>query len=522
MITGVTTLSQNVTVTIDTVFPLTDFSIFNLANDTNRNANSFLLNATVEDIHMANITFRIQNLTAVTGNTSSTVNSSTYTITDMTTTSWAENMSGLEDGNYTMNFTLTDKANNANTSIQRSFVLDTTLPLVNWTVDSADNNRYDSTGKSILLNVTITEANIANITFAIRNTTGVVGNLSPTNNFSVLTSFSNGAQAWNMSQLGEGNYSVNVTITDRANNRNFTNDRTVALGAVGPDTTLTISKTTDVIATTTVTLGCTASDKYDSAPTVALKVTKPGSSATTVANGQTTSFSYSDTETLGTYTVTCEASDFLGYGGSSTGALAVVSGDTGDSSSSSGGGSSSGASQAPEVEEEEAGEEEAEEAEEEEEVVEEVVAIEETSTWEESGVVSYDDIAEGATYSFSFVSETVEGEQEEEEHSIMVDEVNEDEGYVVFTVESEAQQVQVDVGGSADVDLDADGTDDLRITLHAITDGAADATFEQIGEWIEPAEEEVVEEVSSNSTWVGVLIALLVIFVLVFWWSRRK
>ncbi|HLC22543.1 MAG TPA: hypothetical protein VJJ79_02110, partial [Candidatus Nanoarchaeia archaeon] len=102
-------------------------------------------------------------------------------------------------------------------------------------------------------------------------------------------------------------------------------------------------------------------------------------------------------------------------------------------------------------------------------------------------------------------------------HSIEVKELNEADGLAVFIVQSDAQEVQVAVGESKEVDLNGDYVSDLLITLNGISDGVADVSFAKAGTW-----KEVPAQAAVSYTWLWVILALVVVALVVYWSMRRK
>src|SRR3989344_4276772 len=90
---------------------------------------------------------------------------------------------------------------------------------------------------------------------------------------------------------------------------------------------------------------------------------------------------------------------------------------------------------------------------------------------------------------------------------------------------STSKTLTLTTGETKEVDLTADGTNDLAITLRAITDGKADLVFKSLEVAAPPAEGEAPgvvtgEEAGPSYTWLWV--ALVVVVVLVLLWLGRK
>ena len=113
-----------------------------------------------------------------------------------------------------------------------------------------------------------------------------------------------------------------------------------------------------------------------------------------------------------------------------------------------------------------------------------------------------------------------------EDHTMTVDQIGDDS--VTLMVASEPFAVTVPVGETKNVDVTADGVDDLQVTLHMIYKKKADLTFillegtappattpEPVEEQVAPQEQAPLEEGRQRSPW-GLLILLLVIVVVLF------
>lgn len=115
---------------------------------------------------------------------------------------------------------------------------------------------------------------------------------------------------------------------------------------------------------------------------------------------------------------------------------------------------------------------------------------------------------------------------EDEEHSATVKEIG--TGYVVIIVASTPQEVRLDVGATKEIDVNEDGTNDVRITLNSITDGKADLLFVQLSEpttSVTPPVTSVVPEKNTSSKgnslgWWLFIVGVLLFFIVLF--KKRK
>jgi len=133
--------TTNSTLTIDTTFPLIDYTIGTEIDGINLSQSFVFVNVSVTEINEANITFRLYNST-------SEINTSFYTTPNRTI-----NWSGLADAAYTYNVTVVDEASNENSTETRNILLDTTGPLV--TIVNPVDGEISPTNTTLALNVTV-------------------------------------------------------------------------------------------------------------------------------------------------------------------------------------------------------------------------------------------------------------------------------------------------------------------------------------------------------------------------------
>jgi len=135
------------------------------------------------------------------------------------------NYSGLADGFYYYNATANDTVNNTNRLALRNITLDTTYPLVNYTVGTPEDGKRIR-GNAVYVNASVNETNEANATFLLYNSSGQVFK----NNFVILPI----KHDINWTGLNDGIYFYNVTITDFVNLKNTTLMRNVTLDNQNP------------------------------------------------------------------------------------------------------------------------------------------------------------------------------------------------------------------------------------------------------------------------------------------------
>ena len=186
--------------------------------------------------------------------------------------------------------------------------IDNTPPIISFT--SPTQSSGVSINKNwIAANVSITEANLANFTYKLYNTT------SPLNT----TTYTSYPNSINWTNLIDGVYYYNVTVFDLAGNSNFTETRNITIDTTPPTVSLSLSASW-VYQGDSITISCSASDNVGVASS-SLRVKKP--SGTTVS--ATCNSAFTDTTQLGTYTVTYSASDAAGNSASKNTSFTVVS-----------------------------------------------------------------------------------------------------------------------------------------------------------------------------------------------------
>ena len=130
---------------------------------------------------------------------------------------------GAGNGNHNVSFTCEDEWENSRTTSNFSFVVDTLLPLVSFTIGTVANNS-DVEIDWIFANVTISETNFANVTYTVFNSTGLVNQ----------TTYPSLTTEINWTELAQDVYYYNVTVVDLAGNTNFTETRTINLTRISP------------------------------------------------------------------------------------------------------------------------------------------------------------------------------------------------------------------------------------------------------------------------------------------------
>jgi len=134
------------------------------------------------------------------------------------------NITGLSstEGSNVWTVYVNDTAGNLNQTTVY-FTVDTISPLVDF-VSPTKANGSNVSQSHVYVNVSVTEANEANITFRIYNSTGEVNS----------TIYTDGTRTINWTNLSDGTYTYNVTVVDSAGNSNTTSTRTITLDSTSP------------------------------------------------------------------------------------------------------------------------------------------------------------------------------------------------------------------------------------------------------------------------------------------------
>lgn len=138
--------------------------------------------------------------------------------------SYQNNFTTLAEGaTYTYRAYVIDSYGNTNQTEERTLTIDSTYPLIDYAPGTPENNIYISKA-SIFVNVSVTETNEANITFTLYSSSAFVNQ----------TIFTDSTRTINFTGLADDTYTFNVTVTDRANQKNATLTRTVGIDTTNP------------------------------------------------------------------------------------------------------------------------------------------------------------------------------------------------------------------------------------------------------------------------------------------------
>ncbi|HLC87145.1 MAG TPA: hypothetical protein VJH65_02630 [Candidatus Nanoarchaeia archaeon] len=278
--------------TVDTIVPLISFGTGTAADNANLSQNWIYVNVSVTEANENTTVFKLYNTTGLVNSTSSTAGLRTI------------NWTGLSDGTYTYNVTVNDSAGNTNTTATRTANLDAGAPQIVFGTGTAANNANVSQ-TNVYVNVSLTEPNLANITFRLYNDTATVNT----------TMFTTAVLNINWTNLSQGNYSYEANATDNSNNKNSTGKRYIYLDTTAPSISSFSCSPDSVSKDATVTCSCTGSDSGSGVSTTSFNV-NPSTSST------------------GTFTETCTITDYAGNSVSTTTTYSVTSSSSGGSAPS--------------------------------------------------------------------------------------------------------------------------------------------------------------------------------------------
>ena len=155
-----------------------------------------------------------------------TFNSINYTPSCIGTQPYYCNMSfSVADGPHTYTAYINDTVGNQNNTETRMFTVDTLSPLTIQFVSPTETHADYVSRNYLLVNVTATDTNLANITIFLHNSSTVNINQTTT---------ATSPNYINFSSLVDGVYTFNATATDLANNKNSTTFRTVTIDTTKP------------------------------------------------------------------------------------------------------------------------------------------------------------------------------------------------------------------------------------------------------------------------------------------------
>jgi hypothetical protein len=195
-------------VTIDTLNPTIEFP-GPTTNTTDYTAADYVtINVSAEDANLDTITVYLYNDTGLFNSTNSTTSPSFI------------NWTGLPDGTYYFNATVNDSAGRANSTETRNVTIDTVNPTIEFS-DPTTNSTASTAQTWIYLNVSPADAHLNETVLYLYNATGLYNSTNTTSSI-------------NWTNLPDGTYYWNATVSDKAGNLNSTETRTMTIDATGP------------------------------------------------------------------------------------------------------------------------------------------------------------------------------------------------------------------------------------------------------------------------------------------------
>jgi len=285
-------------ITLDTTIPLVAFGTGTLGDGANVSQSSVYVNVSVTEINEANITFRIFNST---GN---------FNTTTFSAGTRFVNFTGLPEGVYTYNVTVTDLALNVNTSLTRRITLDTHAP--NGTLLAPSNGTYlNYSNANYTVNIS-DNLGIKNATLNIYNSTDLV-NSSFVGFIAGTISATTGAVV----TLTDNVYTWFYTIFDWAGNIFTTANNTVTIDTIYPSVfDLKPVAWTNFSIGSSVEIAANATDTNNISSVKAI-ITYPNSSSKTItlsiSSGDKYNNSFVVPNLIDRYNITFVVNDSLGH-----------------------------------------------------------------------------------------------------------------------------------------------------------------------------------------------------------------
>lgn len=238
------------------------------------------------------------------------------------------NLSALANGTHRVQIQVKDTAGNIANSTLRTIYVSDSAPTVNLNQPTYGTNFTDTTPE-LSFNATSTAyATGLNVTIFVNGSA----------NQAVFQINNNTETRRNLSGLGNGTFPIRVQVMDGAGNVRNSSEINITIDDQAPTATLLLSKTSVGLGTS-LTISCSATDLHTGINSTSLTVTKPNSAIV----AHTCDSSFTDTNALGTYTVSFTATDLVAHSGSAS-ATFTVTGIEGGGSSGGGGGGGGGAS----------------------------------------------------------------------------------------------------------------------------------------------------------------------------------
>ena len=155
------------------------------------------------------------------------------------------NWTDLSDEDYHFNVTVNDTVGNKGASETRAITIDTINPNIDYGIGTV-NDSTNLSGNSIYVNVTVNDTNLNNVTFRLFYANGTIVNTT-NNPMAIASGGALNYQFVNWTGLSDNvTYKFNVTVRDRANNKNSTSTITTTTNfsdTINPSLNLTVLTT---------------------------------------------------------------------------------------------------------------------------------------------------------------------------------------------------------------------------------------------------------------------------------------
>ena len=176
------------------------------------NKNYIIINVSANDTNLENITIQIYN---------STLNVINITVSPINNS--YVNFTVPSNGTYYFNATAYDLANNSNSTETRNITIDTINPLISFNYPTS--SAITINVNSITINTTANDTYFVNSTIYLYNSGGaLIFNITANTSENILT----------ITGLSDGTYYYNATAYDLAENRNFTDTRSIIIDTSVP------------------------------------------------------------------------------------------------------------------------------------------------------------------------------------------------------------------------------------------------------------------------------------------------
>ncbi len=203
--------------TLDTIPPSIDFNAS--TTDTGNYSRDYITaNVTASDAasNLSTITISLYNLTGLFDSFSCTTSPCNYTF------------AGLGEGTYYLNATANDTVGNVNMTGNKTIILDTTKPQVDFNTSTTQTGNWSQ--DYIYANVTANDSlsGLSRITIYLYNITALFNS----------TNCTTSQCPYNFTNLPQGRYYLNATANDTAGNENQTETRIIILDTTNPTVTI--------------------------------------------------------------------------------------------------------------------------------------------------------------------------------------------------------------------------------------------------------------------------------------------